>query len=148
MLETWLTRTFDLDLPVIGAPMAGPGEGTLAAAVSAAGGLGMVGVNASRSADWVREQAAVAAAPGAAYGVGLMAWVLQQDPAQLEAVLDVRPSLVSVSFGEVDPFVARLQGRGHHRGGAGGHPRRGGPCRARRGRPGRGAWRRGRRARP
>jgi nitronate monooxygenase len=112
MLQTWLTRTFDLDLPVIGAPMAGPGEGSLAAAVSAAGGLGMVGVNASRSADWVREQAAVAAAPGAAYGVGLMAWVLQQDPAQLEAVLDVRPALVSVSFGEVDPFVARLRDAG------------------------------------
>ena len=43
MLDTWLTRTFDLRLPVVGAPMAGPGEARLAAAVSAAGGLGMVG---------------------------------------------------------------------------------------------------------
>src|SRR4051812_2287192 len=99
MIETWLTRTFALDVPVVGAPMAGPGEAALAAAVSAAGGLGMVGVNAARSADWIQEQAALAAAPGRAWGVGLMAWVLDQDDSQLEAAIDVRPSLVSVSFG-------------------------------------------------
>ncbi len=78
MIDTWLTDTFGLSVPVVGAPMAGPGEGALAAAVSAAGGLGMVGVNSSRSADWVVEQAEVAAAGGAPYGVGLMAWVLEQ----------------------------------------------------------------------
>ena len=43
-MHTWLTDTFGLSVPVVGAPMAGPGEGALAAAVSAAGGLGMVGV--------------------------------------------------------------------------------------------------------
>jgi nitronate monooxygenase len=112
VLETWLTETFGLRHPVVGAPMAGPGEGRLAAAVSAGGGLGMVGVNASRSGDWVREQAAVAAAPGAAYGVGLMAWVLDRDRAQLDAVLDVRPSLVSVSFGAFEPYVEELHAAG------------------------------------
>jgi nitronate monooxygenase len=107
-LETWLTETFDLTVPVVGAPMAGPGESALAAAVSAAGALGMVGVNASRSAEWVREQATAVAESGAAYGVGLMAWVLERDSAQLEAVLDVRPALVSVSFGRFEPYVDRL----------------------------------------
>ncbi len=112
MIETWLTTTFDLTVPLVGAPMAGPGEGALAAAVSAAGGLGMVGVGASRDPSWIREQAAVAAAPGAAYGVGLMAWALHGDEAQLEAVLEARPALVSVSFGDVAPFVARLREAG------------------------------------
>ncbi len=112
MITTWLTRRFDLDVPVVGAPMAGPGEGTLAAAVSAAGGLGMVGVNASRSAAWVREQAQLAAAPGRAYGVGLMAWALERDPAPLEAVLEVRPALVSVSFGAFEEPVRRLREAG------------------------------------
>ena len=107
-LDTWLTETFHLSVPVVGAPMAGPGEGALAAAVSAAGGLGMVGVNASRSADWVREQAAVAGDSGAAYGVGLMAWALERDTSQLEAVLEARPALVSVSFGRFEPYVERL----------------------------------------
>ena len=114
MIETWLTRTFDLSVPVVGAPMAGPGEGPLAAAVSAAGGLGMVGVNASRSPAWVVEQAAVAAGPGAPYGIGLMAWVLERDAAQLDAVLglEVPPALVSVSFGPFEPYVDRLRAAG------------------------------------
>ena len=112
MIETWLTDTFDLSVPVVGAPMAGPGEGSLAAAVSAAGGLGVVGVGASRSAAWVTEQAATAAASGAAYGVGLMAWLLERDDAQLTAVLEARPSLVSVSFGRFEPYVERLRDAG------------------------------------
>jgi nitronate monooxygenase len=112
MIETWLTRTFSLDVPVIGAPMAGPGEGALAAAVSAAGGLGMVGVHAARSADWIREQATVTSASGHAWGVGLMAWLLDQDDRQLDAAIDVRPSLVSVSFGGFEPYVDRLREAG------------------------------------
>jgi nitronate monooxygenase len=112
MIDTWLTRKFGLSVPVVGAPMAGPGEGALAAAVSAAGGLGMVGVTASRSPDWVREQAATASAAGAAYGIGLMAWALERDQAQLEAVLEAPPSLVSVSFGAFEPYVDRLRAAG------------------------------------
>ena len=112
MIDTWLTRTFGLTVPVVGAPMAGPGEGALAAAVSAAGGLGMVGVNASRSPDWVRQQAEVAATGGGPYGVGLMAWVLERDEGQLDAVLDVRPALVSVSFGAFETYVDRLRDAG------------------------------------
>ena len=92
--------------------MAGPGEGPLAAAVASAGGLGMVGVSASRSPYWVREQAEIAAAGGAAYGIGLMAWVLERDDAQLEAVLEVRPALVSVSFGAFEAYVDRLREAG------------------------------------
>ena len=61
MIDTWLTEKFDLTIPVVSAPMAGPGEGPLAAAVSAAGGLGMVGVHSTRTPDWVREQAGIAA---------------------------------------------------------------------------------------
>jgi nitronate monooxygenase len=112
MIDTWLTDTFGLTVPVVGAPMAGPGEGALAAAVSAAGGLGMVGVSASRSPHWVREQAAVAAAAGSAYGIGLMAWALERDDAQLDAVLEVRPDLVSVSFGGFERYVDRLRDAG------------------------------------
>jgi nitronate monooxygenase len=112
VIDTWLTDTFDLSVPVVSAPMAGPGEGPLAAAVSAAGALGMVGVSAARSPGWVREQAGVAGAGGAPYGIGLMAWVLERDTAQLEAVLEVRPDLVSVSFGAFEPYVDRLRDAG------------------------------------
>lgn len=124
MIRTWLTGRFDLRVPIVGAPMAGPGEGCLAAAVSAAGALGMFGVGGSRSRTWIHEQAAIAAAGGAhgatstppddrrPYGIGLMAWVLDQDDAQLEAVLELRPSLVSVSCGNFEPHVERLADAG------------------------------------
>jgi nitronate monooxygenase len=56
----------------------------------------------------------VAAGPGAPYGIGLMAWVLERDDAQLEAVLglEARPALVSVSFGPFEGYVDRLRAAG------------------------------------
>ncbi len=118
MIRTWLTELFDLTVPVIGAPMAGPGDGRLAGAVSAGGGLGMIGVDGSRSGSWIREQAAVAAGQSTTgltnargrrvHGIGLMAWALDRDDAQLATVLELRPNLVSVSFGDFAPHVARL----------------------------------------
>ncbi|MGN6576475.1 MAG: NAD(P)H-dependent flavin oxidoreductase [Nocardioides sp.] len=113
MIRTWLTERFDLAVPVVGAPMAGPGEGRLAAAVSAAGGLGMVGVNASRDAGWIAEQAALARGNGTRpFGLGLMAWALEDNPAQLEAVIAEQPALVSVSFGPVERYVGPLRQAG------------------------------------
>ncbi|KAE8765557.1 NAD(P)H-dependent flavin oxidoreductase [Georgenia thermotolerans] len=112
MLDTWLTDTFGLTVPVIGAPMAGPGEGGLAAAVSAAGGLGMVGVNASRSAAWVTDQAAAVRAVGRPFGIGLMAWGLADRPEQLDAAIAARPPLISISFGSPEPYVARVREAG------------------------------------
>ena len=100
-------------VPLIGAPMAGPSEGRLAHAVSIAGGLGMVGVAPNRSGDWIEQEAAVAGAGGTPYGIGLLAWALADAPYQLDAVLalgpELRPALVSVSFGEYAEPVRRLR---------------------------------------
>ena len=109
---TWLTERFGLDVPVVGAPMANVSGGRLTAAISAAGGLGMLGAGAAQSADWIRAEGAIAAASGKPYGVGLMAWALRDRPAQLEAVLELRPALVSVSFGDHTPYVGPLRDAG------------------------------------
>ncbi len=50
MLSTFLTRTWGLEVPVIGAPMSPMSGGRLAAAVSACGGLGMIGVGSTQPA--------------------------------------------------------------------------------------------------
>ena len=42
-IRTALTEAFGLEYPIVLAPMAGVGGGRLAAAVSNAGGLGLVG---------------------------------------------------------------------------------------------------------
>lgn len=111
---TWLQDALGIRVPVVGAPMAGPADGRLAHAISAAGALGTIGVGGARDAEWIRGQAAVAGAGGTPYGIGLMAWVLERDPAQLEAVLAVepRPALVSVSFGAFAEPVRRLREAG------------------------------------
>lgn len=96
-------------VPLISAPMAGPGGGRLAHAVSQAGALGMFGVNDSRTPEWIAAEAEIAGAGGTPYGVGLAAWALEKHPEQLDAVLDLRPTLVSVSFGDYAPAVALLR---------------------------------------
>jgi nitronate monooxygenase len=111
-METWLTETLGVDVPLIQAPMAGVSEGLMASAVSKAGGLGMIGVGAARSRAYVEEQAVVAASAGRPYGIGLFGWALEQDPAPLEAVLESDAALVSVSFGGFERPLQRLKAAG------------------------------------
>ena len=99
-------------VPVIGAPMAGPGGGRLAHAVSRAGALGMVGVAPDRATEWIEREAGVAGADGTPYGLGLLAWGLRGAPHQLDAAIALRPALVSVSFGEYAAPVRRLREAG------------------------------------
>ena len=112
MIRTPLTRTFGLTAPVVGAPMAGVAGGALARAVSLAGGLGMIGVGNATTAEFVAEQAAVPAADGLPFGIGLMAWALEERPELLDAAITARPTLVGVSFGDPAPAVARLHEAG------------------------------------
>lgn len=111
-MNTWLTRTLGIELPLVQAPMARVSDGRLAAAVSAAGGLGMVGVGSGASARWVADQARAAGQAGKPYGIGLMAWSLPQHRDQLEAALDSDAALVSVSFGPFEEPVRRLKEAG------------------------------------
>ena len=111
-MDTWLTRTAGIDVPLIQAPMARASEGPMAAAVSRAGALGMIGVGPAMAPATIAEHARVAAASGRPYGIGLMAWALELDPAPLDAVLDSDVTLVSVSFGAFEGPVQRLKDAG------------------------------------
>lgn len=111
-MDTWLTTTLGIDVPLVQAPMARVSEGVLAAAVSSAGALGMIGVGPTASTDWITEQARVASSAGRPYGIGLLAWTLESDPTQLDAVLDTDAALVSVSFGPFEEPVRRLREAG------------------------------------
>lgn len=111
-INTWLTEAFGLDLPVVTASMAGVADGRFAAAACRAGILGTVGVGPSVSGGWVREQLTVAEAADRSYGVGLMAWAQAKCPDQFEAVLEARPHLVSVTFGDYAPYVEALRSAG------------------------------------
>jgi nitronate monooxygenase len=112
MIKTALTRWFDLDVPVFGAPMAGVAGGELARAVSLGGGLGMIGVGADTPTDWITEQARIPADADVSAGIGLMAWAVERRPELLAAAIAAEPVLVSVSFGDPAPYVGPLHDAG------------------------------------
>lgn len=110
-IDTRLTELWGIDKPIIGAPMAGRSDGELAAVVSRAGGLGMFGAGAGTAPEWILENARIAAEAGP-YGIGLMVWALEDNPAQFDAVLEARPTVVSLGFGDPAPYVDRAHEAG------------------------------------
>src|SRR5215210_4388824 len=108
-LTTRLTRALDLRLPVVSAPMAFAAGGALAAAVSRAGGLGLIGGGYGDSA-WLEQQ--FASAQGERVGVGFITWSLQRKPSLLSEVLKHRPAAVMLSFGDPRPFVDEIRAAG------------------------------------
>lgn len=111
MVRTWLTNTFGLTVPVVSAPMAGVSGGALAGAVSAAGGLGMVGF-AAGTPEQLHAELGVAAASGRPYGVGLLAWLLPDYDELVDVVIESDAALVSLSYGPYARYVDRVQAAG------------------------------------
>jgi nitronate monooxygenase len=112
-LRTALTERLGIALPIIGAPMAGVAHGALARAVTEGGGLGMIGIGSTDRAELVAREAPVASDSGRLpFGIGLMAWALDDRPELLERTLEARPTLVSVSFGTPGPYVVALHDAG------------------------------------
>lgn len=108
-LSTRLTQALDLRHPVLSAPMAFAGGGALAAAVSRAGGLGLIG-GGYGDPSWLQEQ--FEAAAGARVGVGFITWSLRKSPSLLTAVLEHGPAAVMLSFGDPRPFVEEIRAAG------------------------------------
>ena len=108
-LSTRLTERFGLTHPVVLAPMAFAAGGSLAAAVSAAGGLGLVG-GGYGSEEWVDAQFEIA--DPAAVGIGFITWSLERSPGLLDRVLERRPRAVHLSFGDPRPLGAKVKEAG------------------------------------
>jgi len=102
MINSRLSKKFNLDHPVMSAPMANAAGGALAAAVSRTGGLGIIG-GAYGDLDWIEDQ--FAKAQGEAVGCGLITWVLAERPEVLTAVLEHAPAAIFLSFGDPSHHV-------------------------------------------
>jgi nitronate monooxygenase len=111
MITTTFSTSLGLRHPLVQAPMAGPAGGTLAGAVSAAGGLGMLGVGSTTPLEWIAEQAGLARARGP-FGIGLLRWALNHRPELLDAVIAERPLAIALSFGDLAPYVERVHAAG------------------------------------
>ncbi len=115
-LSTAITRLLGIDHPVLLAPMGGVSGGALAGAVSAAGGLGLIGAGYADPAlgwgsdDWI--SAEFDKAGNRAVGIGFITWALDKRPGALDAALERRPAAVMLSFGDIAPYAAKVKGTG------------------------------------
>lgn len=108
-LPTRLTEFFGIEHPVLLAPMALVSGGRLAAAVTGAGGLGLLG-GGYGDAEWLRRE--FDHADGARIGCGFITWSLARDPRALDLALARRPATIMLSFGDLRPFADRIHAAG------------------------------------
>jgi nitronate monooxygenase len=110
MIVTALTELFGLQHPIVLAPMGGVSGGHLAAAVSNAGGLGLVGGGYGDPA-WLRtELSRVKESTHQPWGVGLITWSV--DRSVVDLVLGYQPHAVMLSFGDPRPYVSAIKSAG------------------------------------
>lgn len=108
-LVTRLTERFGLTHPVLSAPMALAGGGALAAAVTRAGGLGLIGAGYG-DADWIERE--FAAAGNTKVGCGFITWSLAKRRELLGRVLAHQPAALMLSFGDPAPFAGEIAAAG------------------------------------
>lgn len=109
-LTTAFTRFFGIERPVALAPMGGSAGGGLAAAVSEAGGLGLVG-GGNGARDWLERELPLAAArTSRPWGVGFQSWAAAPDT--VAWALEQGPRALMLSFGDPGP-LARLARAAH-----------------------------------
>lgn len=108
-IHTRLTQLLNINAPIILAPMAGVAGGALAAAVSRAGGLGLIG-GGYGDPNWVERQWDLA--EGADVGIGFINWKLADDDRALRWTLERGVKAVLLSFGDIAPFAAMVKDSG------------------------------------
>jgi nitronate monooxygenase len=106
-ISTRLTERLQIRHPVIAAPMDGIAGGRLAAAVSSAGGLGMLGGGYSDEEAWFDRE--FSAAGNQPIGCGFITWALRRKPEVFEAVVARKPKAIFLSFDDPEPFASRAR---------------------------------------
>ena len=109
-IRTALTVEVGLKYPIVSAPMGSVAGGRLAAAVSNAGALGLVG-GAYGEPDWLRTELSKARSESKRpWGVGLITWHATQEAVEL--ALSYEPHAFMLSFGDPGPFAPAIKGAG------------------------------------
>jgi nitronate monooxygenase len=106
-LNTAFTELFSLRHPIALAPMGGASGGALAAAVSEAGGLGLVGGGRQDDGWLEQELQIVATSTSKPWGVGFQSWATST--ATVARALTYRPAAVMLSFGDPQPLAGLVR---------------------------------------
>ncbi len=109
-ISTPLTALLGISHPVLSAPMDVIAGAGLTAAVSSAGGFGILGGGYGERA-WL-EQETAKLKRSAPFGIGFITWSLAKRPELLDIALDARPRAIMLSFGDPKPFAPRVKAAG------------------------------------
>lgn len=108
-IATRLTDRLKLLHPIISAPMGFAAGGELAGAVSATGGLGLIGGGYGDS-EWLAR--AFGRSGNQPVGCGFITWSLARNPDLLDQALERSPKAIFLSFGDPEPFASRVRAAG------------------------------------
>jgi nitronate monooxygenase len=113
-MKTALTALLGATHPLLNAPMTPQAGGALAGAVCRAGAIGMLGFDEGESQESLSEQVRLLrdAADGRPFGIGLARLSLDARPELVDFAIAAQPALVSISFVDPAPFVARFHEAG------------------------------------
>lgn len=106
-MNTCFTSRLGISYPIMLAPMGTVACGELAAAVSNAGGLGMIGAGYADPVWLERELDIVRRKATRPWGVGFITWCLTREV--LDLVMDYAPHALMFSFGDMSPWIARVK---------------------------------------
>ena|SRR5437879_2503314 len=110
-ISTPLTVRLGIRHPILSAPMDVIAGARLTAAVSAAGGFGILGGGYGDRA-WLEEEIAKLRGISAPFGIGFITWSLAKRPELLDVALALRPRAIMLSFGDPKPFAPRIKSAG------------------------------------
>lgn len=113
MLSTRFTEMFGLGYPIMSAPMALHSGGTIAAAVSAAGGLGSFGGMTLKGPGWIEaEVETVRARTGRPFAIGFITPFLDFTAPLFDMTLAAGVPVVMFSFSDPRPWIDRAAAAG------------------------------------
>ncbi|HLZ06755.1 MAG TPA: nitronate monooxygenase [Bradyrhizobium sp.] len=110
-INTTLTARLGSRHPILSAPMAGIAGARLVAAVSEAGGFGILGGGYGERA-WLEQETAKLKTCTAPFGIGFITWSLAKQPDLLHMALAAKPRAIMLSFGDPKPFAPAIKAAG------------------------------------
>ncbi|QWG25630.1 nitronate monooxygenase [Bradyrhizobium sediminis] len=110
-IDTPLCGLLGIRHPILLAPMDVIAGARLTAAVSRAGGFGILG-GGYGDRIWLERETGKLKGAQAPFGIGFITWSLAKQPELLDVALAVQPRAIMLSFGDPKPFAPRIKAAG------------------------------------
>ena len=111
MLRTRICALLGIEHPIVLGGMGGGTSPELVAAVSTAGGLGVLGATRQNPEELARDAAAIRAATARPFGLNLL--LFMERPGQYDALLAARPKVISTAWAALEQDLAGYVARAH-----------------------------------